>query len=156
MAEKVITITGLTEAMKMLKGVEDFLNSTAPMEATVKDVKERVLDLTDRGLDYRGRSFEPYSDSYKKTRKKEGLGTKPNLRVTGEMLDGMKAEVINANHGTVKLTGRMALIGQFHSQGGPRAGRPPKREFMDITDSGLAKIVKKNFDDPLMKIMGRR
>ena len=149
---KSITITGVNEVTAKLKRVNDFLMSTTPMQETCDDIKAGVLDKTAKGHDYMGRNFKPLSKIYAKAKGK----SRADLRDTGEMLDGMTAKALSNKQGEVAITGRRAIVGWFHNEGGPKEGRPPQREFMNISDSGLANIVKKRFDDPLMKLLGRK
>jgi hypothetical protein len=118
------------------------------MELILEDVKEKVEDKTASGKDYRGHKFEPYSKAYAKRKKKK----KVDLRVTGEMLDALRTRVINPKHGVVEIKGRRAIIANIHTTG---TGKQPLREFMAITKSGEVKIVKKRYDDPLLRILGR-
>ncbi len=97
--------TGIDAVRKKFQELHKFLESQEPMQKTVDEVKETILEKTLRGLDYSGRRFEPYSKEYADRRRKKGLSTKPNLRVTGEMLDSIKAEVISPTQGKVSVTG---------------------------------------------------
>lgn len=150
MAEKAITITGLAAVQAQLKAVSDFLQSPAPMQHIVDDVKDLVLDKTARGLDYMGRSFKPYSKAYAKRKGK----TKPDLRNTGQMLDAVTAKVQDAGHGSVFIRDAgAAQIGQYHNAGTKKMA---KREFMNISQSAVDKLAKKYFDDEIRKILGRK
>ncbi len=143
-----VKVTGLGETRAMLNRVERFLLSTKPMKLILRDVKERVEDRTASGKDYRGHKFEPYSKAYAKRKKK----TKVDLDDSGEMLGTLKTKVISPKHGVVEIRGRRAIIANIHTTG---TGKQPEREFMNITKSGEAKIVKKHYDDPLLRILGR-
>ena len=135
----------------MLADVESFLKDPAPMQGLVEDVKADILQKTARGVDYNGRLFAPLSKAYaKKTGK-----SRSNMRESGRMLDSITAKALTPSHGQVKVNDE-ELIAQFHNQGGPKSGRPPKREFMNVTPSFLAGLVKKWFDDRIMQILGRR
>jgi hypothetical protein len=154
MAEKAIKITGLTAVQAQLRAVSDFLQSPAPMQHIVDDVKDLVLTKTALGLDYKGKSFEPYSAKYAK--KKMGMTAtgRPNLKVTGRMLDAVTAKVQDAGHGSVFIKDAAAAqIGQYHNAGTKKMA---KREFMNISQSAVDKLAKKYFDDEIMKILGRR
>jgi phage gpG-like protein len=155
MPEITMQIKGIADTMKMLKSVEEFLKSPKPMENIVKDVKNTILVKTALGLDYKGKSFAPYSKAYKK--KKTGMTAtgRPNLKRTGEMMNSIKTEVISPSHGKVEVT-KKVLIAQFHNLGGPKAGRPPQRRFMDLSKSAVLNLSKKYFDDEIQKLLGRR
>ncbi len=143
-----VTINGLGETRAMLNKVERFLLSTKPMKLIVEDVKEVIERKTESGKDYRGHKFEPYSEAYAKRKKK----TVVDLDDTGKMLRALKTKVINPKHGRVFIKGNRAIIANIHTTG---TGKMPQREFMAITKSGEAKIVKKRYDDPLLKILRR-
>ena len=144
-----ITVRGIRESASIFRNVEAFLQSTRPMEGIVKDIEEGIEKKTRTGKDYRGRKFAPYSAQYKKRKKK----AKVDLRDTGEMLDSMKSKVINPKHGVVEIRGKREIIAQIHTTG---TGKQPQREFMNITKSALSKLVKKHYDDKIMRILGRR
>jgi hypothetical protein len=149
--EKAINITGLAAAMAGPKAVSDFLMSTVPMQGLCDSTKAVIIEKTASGRDYMNRSFQPYSKAYAKRTGK----TRVDLRVSGRMLDSITAKALSPQRGEVKVTDH-ALIAEFHNQGGPKSGKPPKRTFMDINPTQLAKAVKENFDDPIMKLLGRR
>lgn len=143
-----IKVTGLSETRRMLNNIERFLRSTKPMKAITKDVKKRVEERTAKGRDYKNRKFEPYSPAYAKRKKKKLV----NLDDTGEMLGALRTKVISPKHGRVLIKGRRAIIANIHTTG---TGKQPLREFMAITKTGEAQIVKKHYDDPLLRILGR-
>ena len=154
MAEKSITITGLTAVQAQLKAVSDFLSSPAPMQHIVDDVKDLVLTKTAMGLDYKGKSFAPYSAKYAK--KKMGMTAtgRPNLKVTGQMLGAVTAKVQDAWHGSVFIKDATAAkIGGYHNSG---TKKMPQREFMNISQSAVDKLAKKYIDDEIMKLLGRK
>lgn len=158
MSQKTIVITGIPHAMREFQDIERFLKSKTPMRGITNDIKDGIIEKTDAGHDYRGRNFKPYSVPYKKRRAKAGLPTKPDLRVTGDMLGSIKAEAIDATHGRVEVAakpheGLMAdMLAQVHNTG---SGKQPQREFMNITDNALKTLQKKHYDDPLLEIVRR-
>ncbi len=143
-----VKVTGLGETRAMLNRVERFLLSAKPMKLIVEDVKEVIERKTASGKDYRGHKFESYSEAYAKRKKK----TKVDLNDSGEMLGALKTKVINPKHGRVFIRGNRAIIANIHTTG---TGKQPERDFMNITKTGEAKIVKKRYDDPLLRILGR-
>lgn len=142
-----VNISGVQETKAQLRAILNHLESSEPMQNICEDVKERVLKRTKAGRDYRNRKFAPYSTKY--ARRKGS--TKVNLRVTGEMLDSMKARAISARRGVVELTTK-ELIANIHTQG---IGKQPQRNFMDITPTALQEFVTKHHDDEIKKILGR-
>lgn len=152
-----VEIRGDREIKSMLKNVEAFLKSTKPIKGIVEDVERGVEEKTEAGKDYRGRRFVPYSAPYAK---KKGT-TKVDLRKSGLMMGSLKTEVLNPKHGRVKIQpvrykkgkAKTDMISQIHTTG---TGKQPQREFMNITKSALAKLVKKHYDDEIMRILGRR
>jgi hypothetical protein len=152
MSEFTINVSGLDAVRKRFKSVNDFFNSKAPVQSIVSEIKEGILTKTAQGHDYMGRNFKPYSKAYAK---KKG-SSRVDLRGTGEMMDSVDTEVTDPRHGRVFIRGARALIAQFHNKGGPRAGRPPMREFFNISKSALQKLWTKYRDDVLMRLLGRR
>jgi hypothetical protein len=163
--EKAITISGLTSVTAMLKDVSNFLSSTEPMQGLCDDVKDIIIEKTGDGVDYKNKRFAHYSKLYAKRKHK----TSVDLRDTGEMLNSIRAEAVSPNRGKVFVgSGGRAKIAEYHNEGGTRhqtfrkgsdimtGGILPKRRFMDINDTQLLKAQKKNYDDPLQKILGRK
>lgn len=158
MAEKVITITGIPEVLNGLTQLNKFLKSTKPMELLTADVRDRILELTGKARDYRGRSFAPYSAAYAKFKKKKTGSAKVNLRLSGAMLDSLSSEAESPKKGRVFVApfnyGRITSewLAQIHSQG---TGPHKQREFMNITRNALNVFIKKRYDDPILNIVRR-
>ena len=142
-----INISGVEETKAQIRAVINHLESLGPMKRICEDVKKRVLKRTAASRDYKNLKFAPYSAKYAKRKK----STKVNLRLTGEMLNSMKARAISARRGVVELTAK-ELIANIHTQG---IGKQPQRDFMDITKTALQEFVKKHHDDEIMRILGR-
>ena len=156
MAEHIITITGVPEVLNGLEQLNKFFKSTKPMELLTKDVKERIIDLTARALDYRGRRFAPYSKAYAKFKMKKTGSAKVNLRLSGAMMDSLATEVSGPKKGRVFIKARnhgritTEWLAQIHSQG---TGLQKQREFMNVTKHALNVSIKKRFDDPILNIV---
>jgi len=177
MPEITMKIGGLNETMRMLKEVETFLKDTQPMQNIVDDVKDIITNKTAQGKDYLGQNFKPYSKEYAKSKHRgrrqkmagdigwrgvhaierfAGIGSGTvDLRQSGTMMNSITGQVINANHGKVEVRGH-TFIAQLHNKGGTKSGRPPIREFMNLSKSAIKDLQKKYFDDPLMKLLGRK
>lgn len=151
-----VKVTGVVACRTQLQAIEDFLNSPKPMRGIVDDIRAGIEEKTAAGHDYRGRNFEAYSDAYKSKRSKAGLKTKPDLRVTGTMLDSIKAEVIDPKHGRVSVPpvsdGKINadMLAQIHNTG---TGKQPQREFMNVTPSAVQKMTKEHYDDFILEIV---
>ncbi|MCK4760216.1 MAG: hypothetical protein KAT69_09200 [Candidatus Aminicenantes bacterium] len=154
-----MTIEGIDEVRRQLRGINQLLNSNEPMKNICKDVKKRILERTERGRDYKNLKFYPYSAKYAK---RKGVGqSSVDLKLTGTMLGAIETRVLNPRHGQVLVTSRaMAgtiaksdMIAQIHTTG---TGRQPKREFMNITDKALQDFVNEHYDDEIMRILGRK
>ena len=153
-----VKIAGIAEVKRQFAGIEAFLASTKPMESIVADIKTLILVKTASGLDYMGRSFKPYSTAYKK--KKGGMTAtgRPNLKVTGTMLDAIKTEVKNPRHGAVFVSSvgesgggiNADMLAQIHTTG---TGKQPRREFMNLAPSAVKKLTKKHYDDPILELV---
>jgi hypothetical protein len=152
-----VKITGVAEVKRQFAAIEAFLASTKPMEGIVAEIKDIILIKTSSGLDYMGRSFMPYSKAYKK--KKTGMTAtgRPNLKLSGTMLDAIKTEVKDARHGAVfvasvgepKGRANSDMLAQIHTTG---TGKQPQREFMAISDNAVKKLAKKYYDDPILEL----
>ena len=139
--------------MRTFRNIEKFLQSKKPMTAIAKEVKETILKKTEKGHDYMGRRFEPYSEAYAKRKKKKTV----NLKDSGKMLKAITTKVVTPSHGRVyiKFAGspNRQIIANIHNTG---TGKMPEREFMNLSDSAIKKLAKKHYDDPIMKILGRK
>ncbi len=147
-----VNIRGLAASIGQLRRIEEFLESAEPMQKLVEEVKRIILRKTARGVDYMGKKFKPYSEAYAK-RKGVSAGS-VDLRRTGEMLDSILTEVLSPHHGRVSVKGRMELIAYFHNMG-TAGGKIPQRMFMNLSDTAKRDLLKKYFDDEIMKILGR-
>lgn len=151
-----VKITGAKEAIQMFKNVESFLKSRKPMENIVKEVKETIEKKTESGKDYMGKKFKPYSAKYAK---RKG-STKVDLKLSGKMIGALDTQVINPSHGKVFISSKgyartrakTDMLAQIHTTG---TGKQPQREFMNLAPSAQQKIIKKYYDDEIMKILGR-
>lgn len=149
-------ITGKAELQAKLRDVIKLIQSTAPMTGIVTDGEKIIRSKTAAGKDYRGAGFHPYSDAYAK---RKG-STRVNLRLSGSMLRALKSKALSPLHGIIRVMpepepgtkAKTDMIAQIHSTG---TGRQPQREFMNITPSALQNLVKKHYDDEIMKILGR-
>jgi len=154
--EKTITIQGVNGAIACLDEVQALLNSPKPMEGVLSDVHARILERTAAGKDFMSRNFNPYSKAYAK---KKGT-SKPDLRVSGTMLDSIKTKVVTPDHGQVLVEpnaepgGKINadLLAQIHNTG---TGRQPERHFMDISETQLRQSVKRHYDDKILEIVRR-
>lgn len=143
-----VKVTGAKETQDQIKAVLAHFESVKPMENICNDVKDRVLKRTATGKDYRNRKFPPYSPAYAA---RKG-SSKVNLRLSGEMLNSIRVKVIHPQKGEVRVRSK-ELIANIHNQG---IGKQPQREFMDIPETALQKIVNEHHDDVIQKILGRR
>lgn len=153
-----VRITGVAEVKRQFAGIEAFLASTKPMEGIVAEIKTLILVKTASGLDYMGRSFKPYSKAYKK--KKTGMTAtgRPNLKLSGTMLDAIKTEVKDPRHGAVFVAPvgepgsnvQSDMLAQIHTTG---TGKQPQREFMNLAPSAVKNLTKKYYDDPILEIV---
>jgi len=153
-----VKITGVAEVKRQFAAIEAFLASTKPMEGIVAEIKDIILIKTSSGLDYMGRSFMPYSKAYKK--KKTGMTAtgRPNLKLSGTMLDAIRAEVKDARHGAVFVApvseprgnAQSDMLAQIHTTG---TGKQPQREFMNLAPSAVKKLTKKYYDDEILELV---
>lgn len=156
MADEGVKITGAKETAAMFRKVEAFLKDKKPMENITEGVKEKILKLTAGGKDFQGKKFQKYSTKYEKRKGQ----SKVDLKLSGKMLGSLETKVLTPSHGRVfvKARGYAAtraktdMLANIHTTG---TGKQPRREFMNITPTGLKNIVKEHYDDEIMKILGR-
>src|SRR4030042_2601809 len=124
-----VEIKGVDELVDVIDDIEALLKSPKPMQKIVEDVKELIQTKTEKGLDYTGRLFAPYSPQYAK---KKGT-RRANLKDTGTMLDAIKTEVLTPQHGRITVKpasypGKKAkadMLAQIHTTG---TGKPPRAD----------------------------
>jgi len=121
----------------------------------------QLLDIirtkTQKGIDFRGRKFAPYSEGYLKKLQREGKRTNVDLFYTGRMLSAL-----TPSSKTVKKSGKNKISISFsNSQMNQRALfnqvlNQPKREFFGFNDrtekiisNQFNKFVKKEFERAL-------
>ena len=121
----------------------------------------QLLDIirtkTQKGIDFRGRKFAPYSEGYLKKLQREGKRTNVDLFYTGRMLGAL-----TPSSRTIRKTGRGKVsVGFSNSQMRQRALfnqvlNEPKREFFGFNDrtekiisNQFNKFVKKEFERAL-------
>jgi len=115
----------------------------------LKQAGFQLLDIirtkTQKGIDFRGRPFAPYSQGYLRQLQKEGKPVKVDLFYSGRMLGSLTP------NSTVKKTGRGQVTLAFsNSQMRQRALfnqvlNQPKREFFGFNDK-TEKIISKQFN----------
>ena len=144
-----VKATGIIATRRVLTNIEKFLASPKPIKAYCEGAIEIIQDKTEKGVDYKHRKFESYSQAYAKRKGSSFV----NLEVTGRMLSSIIFKVLNPGHAKIFISGGRAIVGGVHSQG---TRKMPQREFMNISDSTDKKLGKKHFDDPMIKIIGRK
>ena len=162
-----VKISNIVPSRKVFQDLQKFMRSDVPMNGIIKDIKKEILRKTDRGLDYRGKKFQPLTRPYAKRKAMLGRGSKANLKSTGHMLKSMRAWLRWFSHGVVEIDARpypvdpktkqssrasTKVIANIHGQG---TGRQPQREFMNITKNFKKKLLQKHYDKPILKILGR-
>ena len=115
-----------------------------------------IRTRTEKGVDRSGNAFQAYTPAYAEQRSKAGLGTLPNLTVSGRMLNDMAVTDATPNKATIgfrssggKATGRTFIqrsraVGaedkaRWHDREGAGKSRV-KREFLGLTDEEVGKV----------------
>jgi len=159
-----VVITGIPAVKHQFAAIEAFLASTKPMEGIVTDIKDIILTKTSNGVDYMGKSFAPYSETYAKRRKGRTAKGRPNLKRTGTMLHNIYTKVDDSRHGRIDIFPgaepggkgiNSKFLAQVHTLGTTHAGKNnditiPQREFMNLAPSAVKKLTKKHYDDPIL------
>ena len=123
---------------------------TSIIEKGILQAGFQLLDIirtkTQKGIDFRGRPFLPYSEGYLKKLQREGKATRVDLFYTGRMLGAL-----TPSGRTIRKTGTNKIsVGFSNSQMLQRAvfnqvlGKN-KREFFGFNDK-TANIVRKQFN----------
>ena len=132
---------------KRFKGYQSALSRA--IDKGVKQAGFQLLDIirtkTQKGIDFRDRTFKPYSEGYLKKLNKEGKSTNVDLFYSGRMLGSLTP------NSSVKKTGKHKVSVSFtNSQMRQRALfnqvlNNPKREFFGFNNR-TEKIISKQFN----------
>ena len=121
---------------------------TMGLEQAGVQLKEIILERTDRGLDFNKRRFVPYSPSYAEEKGK----TVVNLQDTNDMLQSIDSQLKNKNQ--VQLFFReqtQAKKALFHQKG---LGKLPERPFFGFNFK-TEKIIRRSFEQFMKKEIKR-
>ena len=121
---------------------------TMGLEQAGVQLKEIILDRTDRGLDFNKRKFVPYSPSYAEEKGK----TVVNLQDTNDMLQSIDSQLKNKNQ--VQLFFReqtQAKKALFHQKG---LGKLPERIFFKF-NLKTEKLIRRSFEQFMKKEIKR-
>ena len=90
------------EFKQFISSFKSKLNRAIPkaLNRSGEKTVETIVDRTSRGVGLRG-TFKRYSKEYADYRKKEGIGTKPDLNFSGRMLSNLGVQRVNNT--TVKV-----------------------------------------------------
>ena len=121
---------------------------TMGLEQAGVQLKEIILERTDRGLDFNKRRFVPYSPSYAEEKGK----TVVNLQDTNDMLQSIDSKIKNKNQ--VQLFFReqtQAKKALFHQKG---LGKLPERIFFKF-NLKTEKLIRRSFEQFIKKEIKR-
>ena len=121
---------------------------TKGLEQAGVQLKEIILERTDRGLDFNKRKFTPYSPSYAEEKGK----TTVNLQDTNRMLQSIDSKLKSKNK--VQLFFRsqtQAKKALFHQKG---LGKLPERIFFKFNPK-TEKLIRKTFEQFIKKEIKR-
>ena len=162
-----VEFKNIVPTRKVYQDIRKLMLSKKTITGVVKDVKVEIKKKTKGSKDYKNKPFEDLTAAYKKRKSKLGLGSKANMKFTGKMLGAMKTKVVSAAHGKIFIaeqpyprnpkTGQKPRIdtrtlANVHNTG---TGKMPKRTFMNVSESFMKKMLKKWWDKPILKILGR-
>ena len=135
------------ETLRRMARIAELIQDQELLQAIGLAYENKVRGRVRRGKDIHGQTFTPYSEQYRKKRKREGEPTHPvNLtmdHVSGMLvnvshvvfndLDGLKAYINNpSGDGPNK-----SQLGEWHQEG---AGNLPVREWWGLTDEQIEEI----------------
>tara|TARA_R100001443_G_C3237099_1_gene149837 strand:+ start:27 stop:509 length:483 start_codon:yes stop_codon:yes gene_type:complete len=126
----------------------------------------RIVEDADKGIsqDPGGNKFPPYSKNYANLKKEGKVGGKgvsknrktnpPNLRLTGEMLNSIKAQKPTNNSVEINYRSGLKVLG--HSQ---KRGKKPKRNIIGLNNKNweFAKdFIADEIDDRIIKFSKKK
>ena len=121
---------------------------TKGLEQAGVQLKEIILDRTDRGLDFNKRKFTPYSQAYAEEKGK----TVVNLQDTNKMLQSIDSKLKNKNRVQVYFRSQtQARKALFHQKG---LGKLPERPFFGFNFK-TEKIIRRSFEQFMKKEIKR-
>ena len=121
---------------------------TKGLEQAGVQLKEIILDRTDRGLDFNKRKFVPYSASYAEEKGK----TVVNLQDTNRMLQSIDSKLKNKNKVQVYFRSQtQARKALFHQKG---LGKLPERIFFKF-NLKTEKLIRRSFEQFMKKEIKR-
>ena len=125
--------------------------STEDSEAVAEELLNYIVERSKQGKGIDGEKFPGYSDAYKKSLdfKAAGKSSKVNLTLSGEMLDSL--EVLSAKKGKIVIGFQKGSEMNARAEGnilGTYGQKTPNekkaRNFLEISESELAKMIKKS------------
>ena len=91
-----------------------------------------IHEETQMGKDWNGKRFRKYSPLYKRTRKKAGYPVKPDLTVTGNMLNSLAVVRSGSHSVTVGFLDRPATGRTLLEKAWPKLSRKDKRSYIAL------------------------
>lgn len=144
--------------VKVAKGALEQINRKVP-SATRKAltkagmfIQNAIKDRTRRGVDFKGRTFRPYSPRYAKQRAKEGRTTTPNLFRSGQMLGNMTFRNLSKTKGQIFFPNRQQNLKAFYNDTQGVGNAKVKRKFFAVgkkEEDRAVEIFKKTFEREL-------
>ena len=121
---------------------------TKGLEQAGVQLKEIILERTDRGLDFNKKTFTPYSPSYAEEKGK----TVVNLQDTNKMLQSIDSKLKNKNQVQVYFRSQtQAKKALFHQKG---LGKLPERIFFKF-NLKTEKLIRRSFEQFMKKEIKR-
>lgn len=112
--------------------------SAKALEKALLDARTQIVRRTQKGTDFEGKEFEPYSEGYAKKKIKAGRNIKPDLTFTGKMLASIQVNVDTAVSG---LLGRI-FFGSA-TEGAKAKYNFERRRFFELSKDQVKTIVRK-------------
>lgn len=139
-----VTVLNVDEVKKKLKEIQKF-GDTEIMNGVGNTAVNLIKDRTLSGQDVEHNTFEGYSTYYKN---KSGKGNPPDLKVSGTMLNAVKAKVIDSLTVIIRVVGEKAYnLGVIHQAGKENM---PSRKWFGIEHDTDKKTVLEKFKKLLL------
>lgn len=141
-------MTELTRLRDDLGRFTGAIRSTNPVEIAAEEARLMIVRRTRSGRDRHGAAFEPYAESTRRRKRKQGrASTIVTLSATGDMLDRMTVAVGSRGSsrtaaGVVFGTRRDERLARIHAGDGPRT-KIPLRDFAGLTPREAEAILRR-------------
>ena len=152
---KGIVVKTNSNSKQVIRKIDKFEDRLSKIiDKGIKQAGFQLLDIirtkTEKGIDYQGNPFAPYSEGYLKKLNKEGKSTKVDLFYTGRMMGNLTPNSAMKKTGKYKVTLGFSRAEERKKALFNQVLNDPKREFFNFNNP-TEKIIQKQFNRFLEK-----